>query len=41
LGRNDDAVGIGQQLDLALARADVPILASCACRLEVDDGCCG
>jgi tetratricopeptide (TPR) repeat protein len=41
LGRNDDAATIGRQLDLALARADVPVLASCACRLEVDDGCCG
>jgi tetratricopeptide (TPR) repeat protein len=41
LGRNDEAAVIGRQLDLALARADVPILASCACRLAVDDGCCG
>ena len=40
LGRNDEATIIGQQLGLALARADVPILASCACRLEVDTGCC-
>jgi tetratricopeptide (TPR) repeat protein len=35
LGRTDEAAIIGQQLDLLLARADVPILASCACRLEV------
>jgi tetratricopeptide (TPR) repeat protein len=35
LGRNDEAAVIGQQLDLALARADVPVVASCACRLEV------
>jgi len=33
LGRADEAIVIGQQLDLARARADVPILASCACRL--------
>src|SRR6476620_11059981 len=30
----DEAAIIGQQLDLLKARADVPILASCACRLE-------
>jgi hypothetical protein len=42
LGRDAEAVIIGRQLDLVKARADVPILASCACRLEVgDDGCCG
>jgi tetratricopeptide (TPR) repeat protein len=35
LGRTDEAAIIGQQLDLLRARADVPILASCACRLEV------
>ncbi|MGH3644316.1 MAG: hypothetical protein ACRDUX_35455, partial [Mycobacterium sp.] len=41
LGRNDEAIVIGQQLGLARARADVPILASCACRLDVDEpGCC-
>jgi tetratricopeptide (TPR) repeat protein len=34
LGRTDEAAIIGQQLDLARARADVPIRASCACRLE-------
>jgi tetratricopeptide (TPR) repeat protein len=39
LGRDGEAAIIGRQLDLANARADVPILASCACRLEVD-GCC-
>lgn len=33
LGRNDEAVIIGQQLAMAEARADVPISASCACRL--------
>jgi tetratricopeptide (TPR) repeat protein len=37
LGRADEAATIGQQLDLLRARADVPILASCACRLEVAD----
>jgi tetratricopeptide (TPR) repeat protein len=35
LGRSEEAGIIGQQLDLMLARADVPIRASCACRLEV------
>ncbi|MDT7795996.1 MAG: hypothetical protein QOD59_5437 [Mycobacterium sp.] len=37
LGRTDEAAIIGQQLDLVRARADVPILASCACRLDVAD----
>lgn len=43
LGRHDEAVIIGQQFALAAARADVPITASCACRLEAasSDGCCG
>jgi tetratricopeptide (TPR) repeat protein len=40
LGRDAEAVIIGRQLEVAKARADVPIQASCACRLEVD-GCCG
>ena len=40
LGRTAEAGIIGQQLALAGARADVPILASCACRLEVVDSCC-
>src|SRR3979409_912253 len=35
LDRNDEAAIIGQQLEVMKARADVPILASCACRLEV------
>jgi tetratricopeptide (TPR) repeat protein len=39
LGRTDEAAIIGQQLDLLRARADVPILASCACRLEVAEPC--
>ena len=34
-GRGAEAAIIAQQLDLALARADVPIVASCACRLDV------
>jgi tetratricopeptide (TPR) repeat protein len=38
LGRTEEAVIIRQQLALARARADVPVLASCACRLEV--ACC-
>jgi len=39
LGRRDEAAIIGQQLDLLKARADVPINASCACRLEVAEPC--
>ena len=39
LGRSDEAAIIGQQLELLRARADVPILASCACRVEVADPC--
>jgi tetratricopeptide (TPR) repeat protein len=35
LGKTEQAQIIGQQLDLAAARADVPIVASCACRLSV------
>ncbi|WP_157890935.1 tetratricopeptide repeat protein [Mycolicibacterium goodii] len=41
LGRDAEAAIIGRQLELALARADVPITASCACRLDVADPCCG
>ncbi|OBG23634.1 hypothetical protein A5765_18585 [Mycolicibacterium celeriflavum] len=40
LGRDAEAAVIGQQLTLAAARADVPIRASCACRLEVSRPCC-
>ncbi|MHA3021431.1 tetratricopeptide repeat protein [Mycobacterium sp. BMJ-28] len=43
LGRDAEATIIGQQLALARARADVPVLASCACRLDVvttAKGCC-
>ncbi len=36
LGRTDEALIIGQQLALATARADVPVRASCACRLSED-----
>lgn len=39
LGRAAEATIIGQQLALATARADVPIRASCACRLEVMHCC--
>jgi tetratricopeptide (TPR) repeat protein len=39
LGRADEAAIIGQQLELLRARADVPITASCACRLEVAEQC--
>jgi len=34
LGRTSEAASIGRELELAKARADVPILASCACRLR-------
>lgn len=33
-GETDEAIVIGQRLDLAAARADVPITASCFCRRE-------
>jgi hypothetical protein len=38
-----EAVIVGRQLQLAAARADVAITASCACRLSAapQDGCCG
>ena len=35
LGRDAEAVIIGRQLELARARADVDVLASCACRVDV------
>ncbi len=41
LGRDAEATIIGRQLELALARADVPVRASCACRLEPANPCCG
>ncbi|MGV9799322.1 tetratricopeptide repeat protein [Mycobacterium sp. NPDC003449] len=41
LGRDAEAAVIGGQLALAMARADVAITASCACRLAVADPCCG
>ncbi len=34
LGRHDEATIVGRQFDIAAARADVPIVASCACRLD-------
>jgi tetratricopeptide (TPR) repeat protein len=40
LGRSDEALIVAKQLEVAGARADVPILASCACRLEVESGGC-
>ncbi len=41
LGRDAEAGIIGRQLELAKARADVPILASCLCRVEVvNQDCC-
>lgn len=43
LGRTAEAIIIGRQFELAAARADVPILTSCACRLEVfeaSEDCC-
>jgi tetratricopeptide (TPR) repeat protein len=42
LGRDAEAIIIGRQLELVKARADVPIVASCACRVAVaENGCCG
>lgn len=41
LGRDREAAIIARQLELAKARADVAIDASCACRLETADTCCG
>ena len=38
MGREAEAAIIGRQLELASARADVPISASCACRIEAR--CC-
>lgn len=35
LGRDEEADIIAQELEVARARADVPVLASCACRLDV------
>ena len=39
LGRANEAVIIGRQLELAQARTDVPIVASCACRLTEHRAC--
>ena len=41
LGRTAEADIIGQQLELAQARADVAVRASCACRLDTTGPCCG
>ncbi len=38
LGRTAEATIISQQLTLARAHADVPITASCACRLDTTTG---
>ncbi|MCV7048890.1 tetratricopeptide repeat protein [Mycobacterium frederiksbergense] len=35
LGRDEEADTIAAELEVAQARADVPVLASCACRLDV------
>ena len=35
LGRAAEAAMVKQRLDLALARTDVPVTASCFCRLSV------
>ena len=40
LGRDAEAVIIGRQLELARARADVQIRASCACRVDTGSSCC-
>ncbi|WP_099020707.1 tetratricopeptide repeat protein [Mycolicibacterium palauense] len=39
LGRAPEATIIGRQLELAAARADVPVAASCACRLDAAPCC--
>jgi hypothetical protein len=39
LGKHEQAAIIGQQLQLALARADVPVTASCYCRLSTATSC--
>lgn len=41
LGRGAEAAIVAQQLTLAAARADVPVRASCACRLDVAPCCDG
>ncbi|TQR83637.1 tetratricopeptide repeat protein [Mycobacterium hodleri] len=41
LGRDEEAAAVAEQLARATARADVPIVASCACRTTTTDGCCG
>ncbi|MCV7226303.1 tetratricopeptide repeat protein [Mycolicibacterium komossense] len=41
LGRDGEAGIVARQLELAKARADVPVDASCACRLETAPACCG
>jgi hypothetical protein len=42
LGRTAEAALVERQLELSRARADIPITASCACRLDVAaPGCCG
>jgi hypothetical protein len=38
LGKQEQAHIIGQQLELAAAVADVPVTASCACRLGAAAG---
>lgn len=38
LGKHELAMIIGKQLEVALARADVPIGASCYCRLSAAGG---
>lgn len=35
LGRDEEADAVAVELDVARSRADVPVLASCACRLDV------
>ncbi|MER7563990.1 hypothetical protein ABTZ93_13585 [Streptomyces sp. NPDC097941] len=40
-GKEGEARIIAQQLRVAAALADVPVQASCFCRLETGSGCCG
>lgn len=39
-GKVEEAHSIEVQLDIAVACADVPIVTSCYCRLDVGEGCC-
>ncbi len=40
LGKKEEALAMQARLDIVIARADVPIKASCFCRLEHNDSAC-